>query len=345
MFGAINRFISRLDSESQAPQGTSSVPRNAHGFQVLRNNNEELAIEPWFDFIIGINGRNIDNGDPALLAAEIRNLAGNSVNLGLWSAKGQRLRSLYVSIPTDVPSLGLSLQWTPISLTQDVWHILDVASNSPADMAGLLPYGDYIIGSPEGLLKGEAGLGELVEDYLTRPLRLFVYNHDHNVTRLATIQPSRTWGGAGALGCTLGYGALHRIPAPLDEPPQAPGEMMFEAARLSTDGEPGPEQQASSAPAPQFIVPAEMQTASSVLPPGGPHHGGGKRSRPQHHGAKADMDAFFAEGEAKSREHDYASSPKPSPSGIAPPPKAGPPRPGTPLKQDSKSNVDAEEGA
>lgn len=36
--------------------------------------------------------------------------------------------------------------------------------NSPADVAGLLPYGDYVIGSPEGLVRGESGLGELVED-------------------------------------------------------------------------------------------------------------------------------------------------------------------------------------
>lgn len=36
--------------------------------------------------------------------------------------------------------------------------------NSPADVAGLLPYSDYVIGSPEGLMRGESGLGELVED-------------------------------------------------------------------------------------------------------------------------------------------------------------------------------------
>ncbi len=52
----------------------------------------------------------------------------------------------------------------PLSSTEDVWHILDVIPNSPADVAGLLPYGDYVIGSPEGLVRGEAGLGELVEE-------------------------------------------------------------------------------------------------------------------------------------------------------------------------------------
>lgn len=52
MFNALNRFIARLDSD--APQQSA---QNTFGFQVLRNNNKDLHVEPWFDFIIGINGR------------------------------------------------------------------------------------------------------------------------------------------------------------------------------------------------------------------------------------------------------------------------------------------------
>ena len=99
---------------------------------------------------------------------------------------------------------------------------------SPADVAGLLPYGDFIVGTPEGSVRGEAGLGELVEDFLSRCLRLWVYNHEYGVTRVVSITPERGWGGEGALGCVLGFGALHRVPAPLDEPPDAPGETVFD---------------------------------------------------------------------------------------------------------------------
>ena len=56
MFGALNRFISRLDSEPQNQQGGT---RGVFGFQVLKNTNTDLPIEPWFDFVIGINGRDI----------------------------------------------------------------------------------------------------------------------------------------------------------------------------------------------------------------------------------------------------------------------------------------------
>ncbi len=56
MFGALNRFISRLDSDSPT-QGASG--HSLFGFQVLRNSDPELPIEPWYDFVVGINGRQI----------------------------------------------------------------------------------------------------------------------------------------------------------------------------------------------------------------------------------------------------------------------------------------------
>ena len=55
MFGALNRLISRLDSD--APNQNASLGHRAFGFQVLRNKNDEIPLEPWYDFVIGINGR------------------------------------------------------------------------------------------------------------------------------------------------------------------------------------------------------------------------------------------------------------------------------------------------
>ena len=115
-----------------------------------------------------------DNGDSTLFATEVKNCAGNTINLGIWSAKGQRIREIYVQVPHGTASLGLSLQWMPLASTEDVWHILDVAPNSPADVAGLLPYADYVIGSPEGIVRGEAGLGELIEEVSLFIIALYI---------------------------------------------------------------------------------------------------------------------------------------------------------------------------
>jgi hypothetical protein len=105
-----------------------------------------------------------DNPDPNLFITEIRNCAGSSISLGVWSAKGQRIREIYVNIPNDSASLSVSLQWMHLSVTEDVWHILEVTPNSPADLAGLLPYGDFVIGSPDTIVHGESGLGQWIEE-------------------------------------------------------------------------------------------------------------------------------------------------------------------------------------
>lgn len=331
MFGALNRFISRLDSEPQSQQQQqqpSSGGSNAYGFQVLRNNSSTLPLEPWFDFVIGINNHSIDNGDPNLLATEIRNCAGTTISLGVYGVKGQQIREIYAPIPPNGAGLELSLQWAPLSVSEDVWHILDVIPNSPADVAGLLPYSDYVIGSPERELHGESALGDLVESFMNQPLRLYVYNHEYDVTRMVTITPAKTWGGDGAMGCVLGYGALHRVPAPLTEPSHGPGETLFESTDDFTQPlETAPEIQGGQ----DFLVPAEMQVPATSPPPpssGPPPAGKARKQRAHHHHGKAaapGLDDLFAEGEQKSREADGGSTPKQNAS-LPPPPKGGPPK-------------------
>lgn len=267
--------------------------------------------------------------------------------------QGQRLRTLPLPVPTPSPTLGLTLQWTPLNLTENVWHILDVSANSPADLAGLLPYGDYIVGTPEGAVHGEAGLGELVEDYLGRTLRLYVYNHEYGVTRTVEISPSRSWGGSGLLGCVLGFGALHRLPVPLNEPGVGPGETLFETASFSNEearpsmDSAGAYQTALAQPPGDFMIPAAMDLPPPSAPPtstspvpirsGRKSKNAGKRS--------SGFDDMFREGEEKSKEEDFVTSSKTS--GVRPPPKsAGAPPPsasGPPPSAKSGARISASE--
>lgn len=223
-----------------------------------------------------------------------------------------------------------------------------MAPNSPADVAGLLPYGDYVIGSPEGLVRGESGLGELIEDYINRPLRLFVYNHEYNVTRPVTITPSRGWGGEGALGCVLGFGALHRVPPELEEPPQAPGETLFSTGSASFD-EKRPVSSSANVPPPQIGAPSELFVpANLALPSKSPPPQGvapPKKAKQRAHHAHVSpsggggLDDYFKEGEQKSAAEDHApkregSVPPPPKVGGPPmggPPKGGPPKSATPV--------------
>ena len=206
--------------------------------------------------------------------------------------------------------------------------------NSPADIAGLLPYGDYIIGTPEGIVHGESGLGELVEDYLLRPLRLYVYNHEYSVTRIITITPSRSWGGEGALGCVLGFGALHHLPLPLTEPPAAPGDTLFESASFSNEESRPLSSQTSLLPAndavyrppsaaPDLLIPAIMPTPPPLNILSGSSTAAARGGRKPRHGISPNraFDEYFKESEQKSKEEDLAPKAKATP--PPPPPKVG----------------------
>lgn len=333
MFGALNRFIGRLDAEPPQ-QPRSATGDNSFGFQVLRNKDPELPLEPWFDFIVGINGHLIENPDPNLFVTEVRNCAGGSVAFDVWSAKGQRIHKLSVPVPAANPSLNLALQLAPLSTTQHIWHVLSVPSPlSPAYRAGLLPHSDYIIGSPSGTLRGESALGELVEDHLDRTLILWVYNSEFDVVREVELVPTRGWGGEGALGAELGYGALHRLPVGLGEEVEGPGEVVFETKE---DGSfmPLAEQQnqayrGSFGGGGHFLVPANMASPPPLLSlekkpsaASSETKHTARRGRTRHHAAMSPNSAFdeyFAEGEQKSREQDYTPSRKGTP--LPPPPK------------------------
>ncbi|KAL9931667.1 hypothetical protein V8E36_009453 [Tilletia maclaganii] len=185
---------------------------------------------------------------------------GTLVRLNVWNSKRQEFREVPVvpsrqwstppangvngkpnsnQAPSQPSLLGLSLRLCdPSQALSAVWHVLDILEGSPAALAGLVPYGDYVIGwagasgrdrasaattatTPGGPgddavppLRGEGDFYELVERYINRPLRLYVYNSDFDHTREVIIIPNRDWGGEGLLGCGVGYGLLHRIPRP-----------------------------------------------------------------------------------------------------------------------------------
>lgn len=245
-----------------------------------------------------------------------------------------------MAIPHDASSLGLSLQLAPLDSTQNIWHVLTIPSPlSPAHQAGLLPHSDYILGSPAGTLRGESALGELVEDHLNRSLTLWVYNSEFDVVREVELIPRRGWGGEGALGAMLGYGALHRLPIGLGEEVQAPGENMFDAERKSleasyknTPSQAQVEPEVLSAPPSVPLAPPPMISPNAPAP----NRPTGAKAKKNRHVPIPGFEDMFAEGAKKSEEQDHAGSRKGTP--VAPPPRigSGPPRSATTPKPDDE---------
>lgn len=163
------------------------------------------------------------------------------------------------------------------------------------------------------------------------------------MTRELTITPSRNWGGDGILGCVLGFGALHRLPAPLHEPVQAPGETLFDSEQFPPTeptgllGRPStPSYQSHFGPA-NFMTPAFTAQPPTSKPIGSVgslpasslqmmEHAHIRHKPKRVHHSALDMDMYLKEGEEKSKEIDRGSTPTGN-KGLPPPPKGIPPPP------------------
>ena len=240
-----------------------------------------------------------------------------------------------ISVPADNHPLGLALQLAPLSAAQHIWHVLNIPSPlSPAYRAGLLPHSDYIIGTPSGTLRGESALGELVEDHLDRTLVLWVYNSEFDVVREVELIPTRGWGGEGAVGAELGYGALHKLPVGIGEEVEGPGELVFETRDDGTYVPVASTPTSAPAGGEHFVVPANMAVppplsspnVSLAALPSDSRTTVRRAGKVRHHLQNTPSQSFeeyFAEGEKKSRDQDYAPSRRGSP--LPPPPKLSSP--------------------
>ncbi|KAG0174780.1 Golgi reassembly-stacking protein 2 [Apophysomyces sp. BC1034] len=223
--------------------GAQSSESGQHGFHVLKVKENSPAfhagIEQFFDYIVGIDGISLDNGDSQALVNALQVSEGKPIPVAVYSSKDQAVRELMLTPgrdwhkndPNEKSLIGCSIRFCSYERAgENVWHVLDVAANSPAEMAGIIPHTDYIIGSPHMALRSEDDFYNLVEEFLGKPLRLYVYNTEWDSCREAIIVPNHDWGGAGSLGCDVGYGLLHRIPrrrlelAATDEPKEGTAE-------------------------------------------------------------------------------------------------------------------------
>ncbi|XP_065442802.1 Golgi reassembly-stacking protein 1 isoform X4 [Chrysemys picta bellii] len=142
--------------------------------------------------------------------------AEKAVKLEVYNIKSMKVREVEV-IPSNMWGgqglLGASVRFCTFQGAHEhVWHVLDVEPTSPAALAGLQPHTDYIVGSDQILQESE-DFFSLIESHEGKPLKLMVYNTETDSCRELFVTPNGAWGGEGSLGCGIGYGYLHRIPA------------------------------------------------------------------------------------------------------------------------------------
>ncbi|XP_076047570.1 Golgi reassembly-stacking protein 2 [Oratosquilla oratoria] len=247
------------------------------GYHVLRvqdNSPGQLAgLEAFFDFVVAIGNTRLDQ-DNDTLKELLRNSIEKELVMTVYSSKTQMVRTVKIT-PSNMWGgqglLGVSIRFCSFEgANENVWHILEVNPNSPADIAGLRGFSDYIIGADSVLHESE-DLFSLIEAHEGRPLKLYVYNVETDTCREVTVTPDSQWGGSGSLGCGIGYGYLHRIPTSTPKPKDSEtGEGTAEAAP-SGAGSPDVDDLTkglmSMTVAPGTVVPGANVAATSAATP------------------------------------------------------------------------------
>ncbi|CAJ1071600.1 Golgi reassembly-stacking protein 1a [Xyrichtys novacula] len=209
-----------LSQSSDVSEG-GTYGYHVHGVQ-QNSPAEKAGLQPFFDFILSLDNKRLNEENEQLKEILKANME-RVVKMEVYSTKTLRVRELEV-MPSNMWGgqglLGASVRFCSYQgANENVWHVLDVEPSSPAALAGLQPHSDYIVGADQ-VMQDSEDFFSLIEAHEGKPLKLLVYNTQTDTCREVVVTPNGAWGGEGSLGCGIGYGYLHRIPA-LPEVPAA----------------------------------------------------------------------------------------------------------------------------
>ncbi|CAL1580086.1 unnamed protein product [Knipowitschia caucasica] len=205
-----------LTQSSEVSEG-GTYGYHVHGVQP-NSPAEQAGLQPYFDFILSLDNKRL-NEENDLLKDVLKANMDRSITMEVYCTKTMRARTVQV-VPSNIWGgqglLGASVRFCSFQgANENVWHVLDVEVSSPASLAGLQPYNDYIIGADQ-VLQDSEDFFSLIEAHEGKALKLMVYNTQTDTCREVVVTPNGAWGGEGSLGCGIGYGYLHRIPVQSD---------------------------------------------------------------------------------------------------------------------------------
>ncbi|XP_068197225.1 Golgi reassembly-stacking protein 1a [Antennarius striatus] len=251
-----------LSQSSEAAEG-GTFGYHVHGVQPS-SPAEKAGLQPFFDFILSLDNRRL-NEENDLLKEVLKANMEKAVRMEVFSTKTMRVRDLEV-VPSNMWGgqglLGASVRFCSYQgANENVWHVLDVEASSPASLAGLQPHSDYIVGADQ-VLQDPDDFFSLIEAHDGKPLKLLVYSTLTDGCREVLVTPNGAWGGEGSLGCGIGYGYLHRIPAQSDPPARSPSPVPQEDPPLRPPTHGFTEAPLMAPPTPTEDPPLDLQQLS-----------------------------------------------------------------------------------
>lgn len=225
----------------------------------------EAGLEVFFDFVIAINGIKLEPGEQSVFAKNIQEAENGTAKLTVYSTRANVTREVVVRPRkwSGAGLLGATVRFDSVDMAENHGiRVLEVFPNSPAAHAGLVPYQDFLLGTPQRVFHEIDELVEVVTANLNQQLQVYVYNADSEAVREVTLVPNNSWGGEGCIGCDIGTGLLHRIPAPR----RPPGGALAAVPGFQPAYPPGAGAQVAAAVPPPNGQPAAAALAVAAAP-------------------------------------------------------------------------------
>mmetsp|Transcript_36014 Transcript_36014/g.107621 ORF Transcript_36014/g.107621 Transcript_36014/m.107621 type:complete len:466 (+) Transcript_36014:75-1472(+) len=185
----------------------------------------EAGLEVFFDFIMEVNGVKMDSGYQQMFAQKIQESENSTAILTVFNTRAHAVREVAVKPRKWAGNglLGATVRFDSVDPAENHGiRVLEVFVNSPAAHAGLVPYQDFLLGTASFVFHDIDELVEAVTTSINQQLQVYVYNADSETVREVPLVPNNDWGGEGCIGCDIGTGLLHRIPAPRRPPGTLP---------------------------------------------------------------------------------------------------------------------------
>lgn len=189
------------------------------GYRVLGVQSQSPAsycgLVAFFDFIVAANSVPLRTLDTTFIGI-IKASEEKPLTLTVYNYKNNSLREVVLVPSRKWPGegmLGATIRFDSFEDAEEqVVHVLEVESNSPAEIAGLQPMTDYLLGTAEKAFKDVDVLFFELKSNLDRPVEFYVYNTETDEVRMVVIMPTEDWGGDGILGASVAHGYLHMLP-------------------------------------------------------------------------------------------------------------------------------------